>query len=460
MPIRFRITLLFTAAVFVILGIVCLGIYYFSASNRELGIRKRLTNRATTISRLLAQSEIFDRDLIRRIDSSTSLTLQNKTVQAYNIHGRKIYSYSDIEHDSIHVDEKLLLEARHKGSLFFEDDGKEVVAYVNSKNPGGPVVLCAAVDAEGLNNLARLRSILLTSFIGGTLISLIVGWIFSRRLLRPIRQITADVTDISAYNLDRRIQTGHNKDEWYQLSTTLNELLDRLKESFELQRRFISNASHELSTPLTLISSQLEVSLQRDRTEEEYRKIMYTVLQDVHHINNLVQTLLQFATAAGNPGGLSIDLIRIDEVLMRLPGEIHKQDNTFHISLQFGSLPEEEDRLLVLGNEELLFTAIRNIATNGCKYSDDHRADVYLEVTDKWFIIRISDKGIGMDEKELANIFQPFYRINDAHEVKGFGLGLSLAHRIIKLHKGNISVVSTPGKGTSFTIELPVARPL
>lgn len=460
MPIRFRITLLFTAAVFVILGIVCLGIYYFSASNRELGIRKRLTNRATTISRLLAQSEIFDRDLIRRIDSSTSLTLQNKTVQAYNIHGRKIYSYSDIEHDSIHVDEKLLLEARHKGSLFFEDDGKEVVAYVNSKNPGGPVVLCAAVDAEGLNNLARLRSILLTSFIGGTLISLIVGGIFSRRLLRPIRQITADVTDISAYHLDRRIQTGHNKDEWYQLSTTLNELLDRLKESFELQRRFISNASHELSTPLTLISSQLEVSLQRDRTEEEYRKIMYTVLQDVHHINNLVQTLLQFATAAGNPGGLSIDLIRIDEVLMRLPGEIHKQDNTFHISLQFGSLPEEEDRLLVLGNEELLFTAIRNIATNGCKYSDDHRADVYLEVTDKWFIIRISDKGIGMDEKELANIFQPFYRINDAHEVKGFGLGLSLAHRIIKLHKGNISVVSTPGKGTSFTIELPVARPL
>lgn len=460
MPIRFRITLLFTAAVFVILGIVCVGIYYFSASNRESGIRKRLTNRATTISRLLAQSEIFDRDLIRRIDSSTSLTLQHKTVQAYNIHGRKIYSYSDLSHDTIHVGSDIQAEARSRGSLFYRQKGKEVVAFVNSKYPGGPVVVCGAVDAEGLNNLARLRSILTASFIGGTLISLIVGWIFSRRLLRPIRQITADVTDISAYNLERRIQTGHNKDEWYQLSDTLNELLDRLKESFELQRRFISNASHELSTPLTLISSQLEVSLQRNRTDEEYRKIMYTVLQDVHHMNNLVQTLLQFATAAGNPGGLSIDLVRIDEVLMRLPGEIHKHDNQFHISLQFGSLPEEEDRLLVLGNEDLLFTAIHNIASNGCKYSDDHRADVSLEVTDKWFIIRISDKGIGMDEKELANIFQPFYRINDAHEAKGFGLGLSLAHRIIKLHKGNISVVSAPGTGTSFTIELPVARPL
>lgn len=460
MPIRFRITLLFTAAVFVILGIVCLGIYYFSASNREAGIRKRLTNRATTISRLLAQSEIFDRDLIRRIDSSTSLTLQNKTVQAYNIHGRKIYSYSDRPNDTIHVGNDIQNEARHKGSLFYKEKGKEVVAFANSKYPDGPVVVCGAVDAEGLNNLSRLRSILLISFIGGTLISLIVGWIFSRRLLRPIRQITADVTDISAYHLDRRIQTGHNKDEWYQLSATLNELLDRLKESFELQRRFISNASHELSTPLTLISSQLEVSLQRNRTDEEYRKIMYTVLQDVHHMNNLVQTLLQFATAAGNPGGLNIDLVRIDEVLMQLPGEIHKQDNQFHISLQFGSLPEEEDRLLVLGNEELLFTAIRNIATNGCKYSDDNRAEVSLEVTEKWFIIRISDKGVGMDEKELSNIFQPFYRINDAHEAKGFGLGLSLAHRIIKLHKGNISVISTPGTGSTFTIELPVARPL
>lgn len=460
MPIRFRITLLFTAAVFVILGIVCLGIYYFSASNREAGIRKRLTNRATTISRLLAQSEIFDRDLIHRIDSSTSLTLQKKSVQAYNTQGKKIYSYSDFPGDTLAVSLLTQEDAREKGSLFYTENGKEVVAFVNSNYPAAPVVVCAAVDADGHENLSRLKSILLASFLGGTFISLIVGWIFSRRLLRPIRQITADVTDISAYNLERRIQTGNNKDEWNQLSATLNELLDRLKESFELQRRFISNASHELSTPLTLISSQLEVSLQRNRTEEEYRKIMYTVLQDVHHMNNLVQTLLQFATAAGNPGGLSIDLIRIDEILMRLPAEIHKQDHQSHIALQFEDLPEDEERLLVLGNEELLFTAIKNIVANGCKYSPDHRAEVSLHVKEKWFSIFIADNGIGMEEKELEHIFQPFYRINDAYDVKGFGLGLSLASRIIKLHKGNIQVTSTPGMGTRFHIQLPVAKPL
>jgi signal transduction histidine kinase len=275
--------------------------------------------------------------------------------------------------------------------------------------------------------------------------------------LSPIRKITNEVTDISAYNLDRRIQTGKSKDEWYELSMTLNALLDRLKESFELQRRFISNASHELSTPLTLISSQLEVSLQRHRSDEEYRRVMESVLQDVHHMNRLVQTLLKFATASGNAGGLNIDLVRVDEILMRLPAE--KLDKSYSVSLSFDELPEEEEKLLVFGNEELLFSAIKNIVSNGCKYSTDHHTRVSLAITSRQLIVKVEDKGIGMEEKELENIFQPFYRIPDTSNIKGFGLGLSLANRIIKLHKGSIDVQSQLNKGTLFTISLPIARP-
>jgi len=270
-----------------------------------------------------------------------------------------------------------------------------------------------------------------------------------------VARITSEVKDISAYNLDRRIPTGNSKDEWQHLSATLNQLLDRLKESFELQRRFISNASHELSTPLTLISSQLEISLQRNRSEEEYRNAMAQVLKDVQHMNNLVQTLLKFATASGNAGGLHIDLVRIDEVLMRLPGEIHSRGKEYTVSLHFAPLPEEEEKLLVYGNEELLFTAILNIVSNACKYSPDHHADVHLQLTAERFVIAVIDKGIGIDEKELEHIFQPFYRIRQGMDITGFGLGLSLAMRIVKLHKGAIKVVSGQNTGTTFTIELP-----
>ncbi len=460
MPIRYRIILLFTLVVFFILGVVCGSIYYFSASSRTKMMRTRLTNRAITTARLLRQSEVFDRQLVRRIDSSLSISLKDKSVQAYSEENKRVYSYTDTPRDTIHITEALLDEAKSKGSVYFREGKKEAVALYTPGSETGMVIVSAATDEEGNRNLNFLKQLLIASFITGIGISFAGGYIFSGRLLRPVKKITEEVTDIYAYNLARRIPSGNTKDEWYKLTITLNDLLDRLNQSFEMQRRFISNASHELSTPLTLISSQLEVSLQRNRSEEEYRRVMQTVVQDVQYMNNLVQTLLKFATASGNPGGLSIDLVRIDEVLMRIPASIQKQDAGFSVSLQFNDLPEEENKLLVFGNEELLFTAIRNIAVNACKYSPDHHAEIILIVSPEEFIIHIIDKGPGIPDRELENIFQPFYRIEDTRSVAGFGLGLSLASRIIKLHKGDIKVESAAGIGTTFVLHLPVAGKL
>lgn len=458
MPVRLRITILFALVVFVILGVLCIAIYYFSSSSRTATIRKRLANRAITTARLLQQSEIFDQQLILRIDSSTTLTLKNKSVQAYNKTGQRIYRYSDNPGDTLHIGNDILTKARENETYYFIEDSKEAVAYFNKSDD--VVVVCAAEDEEGKVNLARLKNILAASFIGGLFVSLAGGYFFSGQLLQPVKEITHEVNDISVYNLDRRIKTGKAKDEWHHLSATLNNLLDRLKESFEMQRRFISNASHELSTPLTLISTQLEISLQRKRTEEEYRHVMQSALEDVHHMNSLVQMLLKFAMASGNAGGLNIDLIRVDELLMRLPGDIQKQDKQYNVSLNFNQFPDEDDRLLVFGNEELLYVAIRNIVVNACKYSSDHLAKIILTVTGKGFSIEVIDTGVGIEEKELAKIFQPFYRIEETRKAKGFGLGLSLANRIIKLHKGEIRVISKAGYGTTFTINLPAAHSL
>lgn len=460
MPIRYRIILLFTLVVFFILGIVCGSIYYFSSTARTKMTKTRLTNRAMTTVRLLRQPEVFNRELVRRIDSSMSMSFKHKSVQVYNEENKRVYMFMDSSADTIQSSAALLNEARTKENIYFKKGDREVVV-VHAPSPGNDfVIISTAIDETGLQNLVSLQRLLLISFILGILISFAGGYIFSTRLLQPVKEITEEVTDIYAYNLARRIPTGSTKDEWYKLSITLNDLLDRLNQSFEMQRRFISNASHELSTPLTLISSQLEVSLQRQRSEEEYRKVMQEVLKDVHYMNNLVQTLLKFATASGNPGGLNIDLVRIDEVLMRIPGSIQKQDASFSVSLQFNNFPEEEDMLLVFGNEELLFTAFRNIAVNACKYSPDHRAELILKVTPDHFIVHIIDNGPGIPESEVENIFQPFYRMEETRSISGFGLGLSLASRIIKLHKGDIKVDSDATKGTTFILQLPVAGKL
>ena len=458
MPVRLRITFIFTLLVFVLLSLVCLTVYYVSSNNRLNNVRTRLTNRAVTTARLLSQSEVFDKDLVRRIDEATTISLSDKTVQAYDYRNFRIYRYSDNPDDTINVDKSILDEARVNGKVYFERKGKEAVAYHYTDNNLRMVVAVGAVDEEGRHYLQQLQVILLLSALGGVIIAFASGYIFSRGLLRPVQKIADDVNEITAQNFTRRIATGKARDEWYYLSDTLNRLLSRLKESFDLQRHFISNASHELSTPLTSICSQLEVSLQRDREPEEYRRVMKSVYQDVRHMNKLTQTLLEFAKASGAPGGLEIARVRLDEILMRLPGEMVKTNAAYSVKLNFTDLPADEDDLLVLGNEELLFSALRNIVLNACKYSGDHHAAVTLAVSPRVLVITIEDKGVGIPAEELDNIFHPFYRVDESRTTGGFGLGLSLAHRIIKLHKGNIEVESQSGTGTRFTIVLPSAR--
>jgi two-component system, OmpR family, sensor histidine kinase ArlS len=460
MPVRVRITLIFSLLVFIILTIVCFGIYYFSYQTRINNIKSRLSNRAITTGRLLSQREIFDRHLIQRIDSSTTLSYKNKIVEAFNYQNKRVYLYSDAPDDTVHVNQTILDNARVKGSLYFTEGNREIVAYHYSDNNSRLVMVVAGEDVEGRENLKNLSEILLISFLVGNIFVLISGYFFSRGLLLPIKNISKDVAEISAHNLARRIKTGTSKDEWYQLSNTLNELLNRLQESFDMQRRFISNASHELSTPLTAILSQLEVNLQRERSGEEYRKVLQSINQDVQHLTKLTQTLLEFAKASGNPGGLEINLVRIDEIILSLPAEALKINSSYSVKIEFDNLPEEEESLLVFGNETLLFTAINNIVINACKYSDDHQANVKLKVVGNTVSIDVTDRGKGINSSELEKIFQPFYRIEENRNEGGFGLGLSLAYRIIKIHKGGIEVSSEPGKGTSFQIQLPCAKSL
>jgi len=457
MAVRLKITLLFTMIMFLILSLLCGFIYYFSYARRLENIKTHLTSRALTTASMLGQPKVFDRNLINIIDTAIVNSIRNKSIQAYNYNNERIYIYSDAPDDTLAIDNDMLDEVRIKKNIFFEIGRKEAIAYYDNTNNDRRVILVAAFDEEGKKNLQRLKLILWLSFIGGILIAFTSGYFFSKILLRPIRKIADEVNIISAQSLAHRIKSGSGNDEWHYLTDTLNDLLNRLQESFEIQRRFISSASHELSTPLTSISSQLEVSLQRSRAAEEYRQVMQSVYQDVRHLSKLTQTLLEFATVSGTSGGIDIKLIRIDEVLMRLPGEMIKMDKGYSVKLEFEQLPADEEQLLVFGNAELLFTAIKNIVSNACKYSLNKLAKVKLSVEQTEIVIAVEDNGKGIPENELKNIFQPFYRTEDSRAIAGFGVGLPLVNRIMKLHKGEIKVISSVGKGTTFFVHLPVA---
>lgn len=457
MKIRSRITLLFTIVVTAILLIVCISVYYFSGLNRENDFRKRLRNRALTTVNLLLKVEGIDNELLRKIDETTVITIQDKSVVVYDNHDKEVYLYTDAGIAPVRVDAAGLNKARKAGEFLFKQGQREALVLSYADNRKKYTVVAAAFDRDGLERLAQLRFILIMCFVSGTLITFITGFIFSSGLVSPIKNIIHEVKEISSQNLSRRIKVKEPKDELGELSDTFNDLLTRLQESFETQRRFIANASHELSTPLTSVSSQLEITLQNERNAEEYKTIIRSVYEDVKNLNQLTRSLLEIAKANGTLGGMELVLVRIDELLMKLPAELKKAEAHYTVNMHFERFPENEDDLLVFGNSDLLYSAIRNIVINACKFADDNTANLSLYFSADQLHITVHNKGPLISEEDKKLIFQPFYRTAATNDTNGFGLGLSLASGIIKLHKGTI-VLSSANAETVFSIHLPAAR--
>lgn len=458
MKIKYRITIQFSIVVSLILLIVCTSIYYFSDLNRQKDFTRRIHNRAVTTANLLLKVEGIDTDLLQKIDETTMITIKEKSVVIYNNKGEKIYQYADTSTTAVNLDSIGLQKARLKGDYHFTEGSKEgLVINYTYKNQRYTVV-AAAVDKSGLEKLSQLRIILMISFFSGIFITVVSGTVFSANIVAPIQNITREVKEISSQNLARRIKLSKSKDEIHELSATFNDLLTRLEESFDIQRHFIANASHELSTPLTSILSQLEITLQNERNAKEYETVLRSVHEDVRNLTQLTRSLLEIAKATGTSNGMELTLVRMDELIMKLPSELKKLEHSYHAQLHFENFPDNEDGLLIFGNPDLLYSAIRNIAINACKYSPDHLADIALIFSADILTIIISDNGPGISDEDKKMIFQPFYRTSETNQIHGFGLGLPLAQRIINLHKGSIDIDTVTAKGTRFFIHLPIAK--
>ena len=160
MPVKYRITGLFTMLVLVILGMVCISVYYFSYFNRIKDIKRRLTNRAITTGRLLSQTGVFDLKLIQRIDASTTVALKNKIVEAFDLSNNKIYRYSDLETEAISVPAAITDEARKDGNSYVMIDDRDVVVLHYTDPQNNMMIVEAAYDEEGFKKLRQLRLIL------------------------------------------------------------------------------------------------------------------------------------------------------------------------------------------------------------------------------------------------------------------------------------------------------------
>jgi len=450
--------LLFTLMVTAIISVLTLSVAYFARLERKQVFDNRLRARANYNTNLYALMGDSALSLLRRIDtSSTAGSLPGRSIGIYSDEGRALYKYDMPGTQPLLITEDILREVRAHGEKYFNIDNREAMALRKVTKHKTFIVVVTGHDDDGLERVSRLNQILLLSLVVGVCLTALVGYLFTGQLLKPVAQIIHEVKEISSYDLSHRIRAGQGQDELSQLANTFNELLGRLQESFAIQRRFISNASHELSTPLTSVSSQLEVALQKERDVSEYKQVLFSISDDVRQMRQLTRSLLEIAKT-GSQGGIELNEVRIDEVLLKVTADVKKLNAEYKVDLNFGEFPEDEKDFVVFGNNELLYIAVRNLVENGCKYSPDKRSVVDLFFTEHKIFIQVVNKGDVIAAEEIQQIFQPFYRGAGTHDSKGFGLGLALAQRIVGLHKGSIRVVSDIHTGTNFTMELPAIK--
>ncbi len=308
------------------------------------------------------------------------------------------------------------------------------------------------------HHLAYLRNLLFISLLIACLLIIVISMIVKRSFLRPIHQIIEEVENIGSENLHLRLNESKEKNVLNKLAATFNRMLTRIETSFETQKNFISNASHELNTPLTSIIITADLALSKQRSDEDYRTALLRIMEAAGHLEKKTHALLLLARTGYEGNKLTFKPTRIDQAIMDAELMVKEINHTFKIKTDFSLLPEDSMRLKVNGILPLLHLALSNIISNACKYSADQTALIALGASKNSVVIIVKDNGIGIPADELKYVYDPYYRASNTANYSGYGIGLPLTRNIILMHKGTLKVTSIEGTGTTVTIELPSLR--
>jgi len=453
MKIRTRLTILFTVITATILLAFASVIYFSAKKNREREFYSILKKEAITKANLFFNSKV-DTKTLQDIYRNNREILNEFEVAIYDT------SFNLLYHDAVDIDyvketPEMINEIFQKGEIkFYQQDWQVIGLRYEYKNKNY-IITATALDQYGYNKLNSLLKNSIIVFIISIIFIYIAGLYFSKKSFDPVMDMIEKAKVISATNLDLRLKSNGSKDELDELANTFNEMLNRLENSFDAQKHFVLNISHELRTPLAAITTELELSTNKEKSAAEYKSTIQNALGDAKKLVRLLNSLLDLAKASYDPSEIAFKPIRIDEILLEARQQVQQANSDYKIDIVFEQEFENDNQISINGNEYLLKVAFANLFENGCKFSKDKQSTVSISFERDKIQLRFTDKGIGISENDLKHIFTPFYRGENKIYADGNGIGLALTQNIILLHKGTISVSSKQNEGTTFYVELP-----
>jgi two-component system, OmpR family, sensor histidine kinase ArlS len=452
--IRTKLIFLYTLMTGSILLIFAMLIMIVASADRRLSFENALRNEAITRANLFLKAEV-DPGTLQAIYQEDRQLQRQIEVAVYQPPFTLIY-HDAIEQDLIKETPEMIQQIMAQGELYLTVEHWEGFGILMQFNNQPYVVTAAAYDAAGHARIQRLRHILLFIWLAIVALVFFTGRFFAKRALQPVAQMLEKAEEITATNLDLRLNEGKGKDELSELANTFNQMLDRLENSFDAQREFVLNISHEIRTPLTAILGETELALSVPRERKEYEEAIGNIRQDALKLSKLSSSLLDLAKASYDQTDISLREVRIDEILFDSRQEILKSNSNYKVDLILEENKEFELPVTVQGNAYLLKVAFSNLMDNGCKFSGDNSCTVKLQLSNDQLTVSFIDHGPGISEEDEPHIFSPFYRGKNRRDIHGSGIGLPLVQRIINIHKGFIGVQSRENEGTTVTVNLPL----
>ncbi|MCP4155062.1 MAG: HAMP domain-containing protein, partial [bacterium] len=304
--------------------------------------------------------------------------------------------------------------------------------------------------------LGYLRMII---FITIPLLPLLFFWggrVLITRALAPVKAVVSSARRITTDNLSLRIPVIHSADEIGELVNTFNDMISRLNSSIAKIKRFSSDVAHEFKTPMTVMLGEIDVLLRKKRPLPEYIDTLTSFREEVVILQKIIDNLLFLDSSESDIGTLTFFDVPLHQVVLGVIEAIEHKAIEKNISIGFGRM----DSCVLHGEVTLLKRAFFNLVENACKYTPQKgKIEISLHNADDFLHFSVTDSGVGIAQEHLPNIFDRFFRVDKSRRRSkaGSGLGLCLTKRIIQLHNGDINVVSSPGKGSTFTVSLPLS---
>ncbi|WP_097028632.1 sensor histidine kinase [Clostridium peptidivorans] len=316
---------------------------------------------------------------------------------------------------------------------------------------GGFVITGHSVT-KTMNN--AVTNIYIQSLIFLVLIIIIGGiatYFILNHALKPVFELNRNIREINANNLLSNLNLKGPNDEIKELKMSFNQMIARLNNAFNSQKRFNSHVAHELKTPLAVIKTNIEVlNEQNGKSEQDYERLLDLATKSVNKMNNIIETLLDMVRNENSRLDEDVD---VNEIIEDVVTDLQTIAGCKNVNIT----NELRSTKSIQSNHILFYRAIYNIVENAIKYNIQD-GNIYIETFDENsnIIIKIKDTGKGIPNDVIHNIFEPFFRVDNIENKSSLGLGLALAKSTIELHNGTIIVTSKFGEGTDFLLSLPV----